>query len=361
MKEYADPKQNTRLVYLDYLRVIATIFVIGVHTVSLAASMSAPGSMRFHILEIFNFVFLSCNLLFVMLSGALLLPVRGERTRTFFAKRFLRAALPLLVYYILYICAKEGLVWLRPDHWLPMARRILSGPPEEAPHFWLIYVILFLYLLTPILRWVVQNIPRSVLAGVLVVLFAVNGLTVYGPLFAMDFHLSFLTDSFVGVYLLGFFLAGQTGKRAEDLIIVGGILSFAVSCYLIFFTGTYGDYIYNNAPTMILFSSALFLIVKRGVAEQRTESRFIRIIGKYSFSILLIHWGVLHFVVKQLLHVNVLSGGVIGGCLLMAFLTFVFSLVGAVIIDSTLIALLLFIFRKIYGAAQYFFRKEKYN
>lgn len=31
-------------------------------------------------------------------------------------------------------------------------------------------------------------------------------------------------------------------------------------------------------------------------------------ISRYSYSILLIHWGVLHFVVKQKLHVNVLGG-----------------------------------------------------
>lgn len=67
-----------RQVYIDDLRVIATVFVIGVHTVSLAATMTEYGSIPFRVLTIFNFIFLSCNLLFVMLSGALLLPVKNE-------------------------------------------------------------------------------------------------------------------------------------------------------------------------------------------------------------------------------------------------------------------------------------------
>ena len=53
-----------RQVYIDDLRVIATVFVIGVHTVSLAATMTEYGSIPFRVLTIFNFIFLSCNLLF---------------------------------------------------------------------------------------------------------------------------------------------------------------------------------------------------------------------------------------------------------------------------------------------------------
>ena len=139
-----------RQVYIDDLRVIATVFVIGVHTVSLAATMTEYGSIPFRVLTIFNFIFLSCNLLFVMLSGALLLPVKNESIGNFFRKRFTKVAIPLVVYYILYIVAKEGLVWLRPDHWILMLRRILTGAPMEAPHFWLVYVIIWLYVLTPV-------------------------------------------------------------------------------------------------------------------------------------------------------------------------------------------------------------------
>lgn len=72
-----------RQVYIDDLRVIATVFVIGVHTVSLAATMTEYGSIPFRVLTIFNFIFLSCNLLFVMLSGALLLPVKMNRSAIF--------------------------------------------------------------------------------------------------------------------------------------------------------------------------------------------------------------------------------------------------------------------------------------
>lgn len=326
-----------RLVYLDYLRVIATIFVIGVHTVSLAAAMTAAGSTGFYVLEIFDYVFLSCNLLFVMISGALLLGVKNENPGRFFIKRFSKVAIPLVVYYVMYVVAKEGWMWLTPKYWWVLFLRILMGAPEEAPHFWLVYTILMLYLATPLFRYLVQNIPEEVFAGVIGVVFVVNALKTYLPAFGVQSHLDIIVDSYAGVFLLGFFLSKKHSRRTENLLIIGGAASFILSCILICSIDNYKDYIHQNAPTMMLFTSAIFLMVKR---VNWKESRFIRLICKYSFSVLLIHWGVLHFVVKQLLHVNVLGGGIWGGCILMISLTFVISLLCVIVIDNTVVRLI---------------------
>lgn len=347
---------NGYQIYIDYLRVIATIFVIGVHTVSLAASMVEFGSTSFKILECFDFTFLSCNLLFIMISGALLLPVRGESIFNFFRKRFSKVAIPLLVYYILYVCAKEGIQWIYPNHWLALLQRIFTGAPYEAPHFWLVYVILWLYVLTPFLRWLLEHIPDNVLYGVMAVIFAVCAIDTYLPLFGVKSPLGWFTDTFVGTFLLGYILAGKCTKRAENFFIAGGLVSFVISCYWIVKIGNYEDYIYQNAPTMMLFSAAIFLLVKRltgkihdlsALGQSRdSEPSVIAFLGKYSYSILLIHWGVLHFVVKQVLHVNVLSGGIWGGCLLMMVLTLTISAVGAFLLDNTLIKCLELPFRR---------------
>lgn len=205
-----------RQVYIDDLRVIATVFVIGVHTVSLAATMTEYGSIPFRVLTIFNFIFLSCNLLFVMLSGALLLPVKNESIGNFFRKRFTKVAIPLVVYYILYIVAKEGLVWLRPDHWILMLRRILTGAPMEAPHFWLVYVIIWLYVLTPFMRYIVHNIPDTVLSGVIGVVFAICALDTYLPLYGINSVFGIVVDSYAGTFLLGYFLSEKCSRKIEN-------------------------------------------------------------------------------------------------------------------------------------------------
>lgn len=326
-----------RKIYIDYVRVLATVFVVCVHTLELARTQLMPGTIPFQLAEVFHFVFLSCNLLFVMVSGALLLPIPNERVGEFFVKRFSKVAIPFLVYYIIYVCAKEGIQCLYPNYWFTFFKRILAGPPVEAPHFWLIYVILWLYVLTPFLRYLVSNVSNEVLTGVIVVIFFVNALDTYLPLFGMDAHLSGVVDSYAGVFLLGYYMAERCSKRAEKLLIAGGMASFLITCYLFFFHGWYDDYVYNNAPTMMLFASALFLGMKRLAAHWERKGVLLQLISRYSFAILLIHWAVLHVAVKQVLKVDVTSGGIVGGCLLAIVLTLVLSLAGGIVFEQLLI------------------------
>lgn len=331
-------QQHTgRKAYLDDLRAGATLFVICGHVVALAASMLTPKSLPYVLLELFRFVFTTSNLVFLMISGALLLPVRTESAWVFYRKRLFKVVFPMVVYYILYVCAKEGFVWLLPDHWLPMFRRMLQGPPVEAPHFWLIYVILGLYVLTPFLRWIAGHIPDGVFAGVMGVIVVICGLDTYLPAFGVRSLFSMVVDSFAGVFLLGYFLADRCSRRAENLFLAGGIVSFLISFVLIVRTETYIDYIYQNAPTMMLAAAAVFLTVKRLASASEGAPRLIRLFGRYSYEVLLIHWGVMHVAVKQILRVDVLSGGIWGGCLVMIALTAVLSLAGAIVLDRLLI------------------------
>lgn len=327
-----------RRIYMDILRLLATVFVICGHTVALARDFYCPGTVTFQILEYVTWLFTLSNLLFIMISGSLLLPVRGERPQTFFRKRFTKILLPLVIYYLLYIFAKQGLTPFYPANWPALLRRILLGPPVEAPHFWLVYTIFWLYVLTPFLRYLLQNIPDPVMHGVMAVLLLLAAADTYAPLFSVSLPVSGIVDSFVIVFVFGYYLTERGGRTAECLTLIGGACSALVTGGIIFTRGGYDDYIYNNAPTAVLAAGALVVLTKRLAGAKRTESLVTRLIGKYSFSILMIHWGVLHVVVKKLLRVDVTSGGIVGGCLLMIVLTLVLSAAGAVLVDNTLVA-----------------------
>lgn len=284
-----------------------------------------------------------------MISGALLLKVENERIADFFVKRFSKVAIPFVVYYIIYVCAKEGIQCLYPNYWLTLLQRIISGPPIEAPHFWLIYVILWLYVLTPFLRYLVQNIPDEVFSGVIVVVFLINALDTYLPLFGMESPLSVIVDSYVGVFLLGYYMGERCSRCAENVLIAGGVISFLITCYIFFHLGWYDDYVYNNAPTMMLFASALFLGAKRLAGHWIRKGMLLQIISRYSFAILLIHWAVLHVIVKKMLGVKIMSGGVFGGCLMASILTLAISLVGGIVLEQLIIQPLQKLFLKCFS------------
>ena len=264
-----------RQVYLDKLRVLATVLVIAVHTVSLGSTLVPERSAVWYGFEISNYLFLCCNLLFIMISGALLLPVKDESAGQFYRKRFLKVLVPMVIYYILYVCAKEGFVWLLPDHWGAMLKRILLGAPEEAPHFWLIYVIIWLYVLTPFFRYVVQHIPDSVLSGLVVVILIFQILGTYWDTLYYNSIASRILGSFAGVFILGYYLTREQWRR-KYFIYGAGILSVCLA-------------------VRHIFSGA------------------------------------------QIFHVSPTDFGVIGGSLLMIVLTLFFSLIGAMVLDRTLI------------------------
>ena len=325
-----------RQVYLDKLRVLATVLVIAVHTVSLGSTLVPERSAVWYGFEISNYLFLCCNLLFIMISGALLLPVKGEPAGQFYRKRFLKVLVPMVIYYILYVCAKEGFVWLRPDHWGAMLKRILLGAPEEAPHFWLIYVIIWLYVLTPFFRYVVQHIPDSVLSGLVAVILIFQILGTYWDTLYYNSIVSGILGSFAGVFILGYYLTREQGRR-KYFFYGAGILSVCLAVRHIFSGAQYHRYLFNNAPLMVFYTMAVFLFVRQIYVKAETEHFFTKLISRYSFGILLIHWGVLHYLVKQIFHVSPTDFGVIGGSLLMIVLTLFFSLIGAMVLDRTLI------------------------
>lgn len=336
-----------RKLYLDYVRFLATLFVVCVHVVELAKVQLHPDTLAFRIAEVCCFIFLSCNLLFIMISGALLLPIKGERLRDFYVKRFSKVAIPFVVYYVIYVCAKEGIACLYPNYWLTFLQRIAVGAPTEAPHLWLIYVILGLYILTPFLRYLVQNISDEVLTGVVIVIFFVNALDTYLPLWSARLQLSGIVNTFAGVFVLGYYLSNRVSRRAEKLILTGGALALLMTVYGIFFCEGYEAYIYNNAPIMLLFASALFLGAKRLAEHFVFDGVLLRLVGRYSFSVMLIHWAVLHVAVKDILRVDVMSGGIVGGCVLAIVLTFILSLAGGICMEVVLIRPLQRLFMKI--------------
>ena len=300
-----------RQVYLDKLRVLATVLVIAVHTVSLGSTLVPERSAVWYGFEISNYLFLCCNLLFIMISGALLLPVKGEPAGQFYRKRFLKVLVPMVIYYILYVCAKEGFVWLRPDHWGAMLKRILLGAPEEAPHFWLIYVIIWLYVLTPFFRYVVQHIPDSVLSGLVAVILIFQILGTYWDTLYYNSIVSGILGSFAGVFILGYYLTREQGRR-KYFFYGAGILSVCLAVRHIFSGAQYHRYLFNNAPLMVFYTMAVFLFVRQIYVKAETEHFFTKLISRYSFGILLIHWGVLHYLVKQIFHVSPTDFGVIG-------------------------------------------------
>lgn len=179
MKSWKETGGKSRLVFLDFLRVIAAAAVVLMHTVSGVLNggfdMTGYERRRCAFLAIVDAT-AWCVPVFLMISGYLLLdPMRklGWRDAVFrYCRRvFLALAVFGIPYALLELIASERT--FRAGMLLEAVWATATG--KSWAHMWYLYLILLLYAATPLIKWVLEKIPRGAVYALLVLLFAISG------------------------------------------------------------------------------------------------------------------------------------------------------------------------------------------
>jgi surface polysaccharide O-acyltransferase-like enzyme len=200
-----------------------------------------------------------------MLTGALLLqPSKfGEPLGVFFKKRWARIGLPFIFWGAAFF-AWDFLVEHQAFTSSAIIQGILTGPYYQ---FWYLYLLVGLYLLTPILRVVMAHADRNLIKYLLVLWFlgasvipVVDLLTTY----RLDTDVLTITG-YVGYFILGAYLLTVQMRRSSLAIFMTlGIALTAIGTYVIAATvGGTEMYFFQQylSPTIILASVMLFLLL----------------------------------------------------------------------------------------------------
>lgn len=326
---------SQRIKAFDYIRALAVIFVIAAHVVQTDHS-AVNGSGAWMVLQILAVLFLNCNLLFVMLSGALLLNQKEEPVPIFYRKRVFKVVIPMAVYYLFYLYMglyQSGLT--DPRNLLDAGKRFLSGPSEWNPHFWLMYVILAFYLAAPFFKVMVQNMSDQLLLSFVVLTFIMNGALSWLPFWGIEFHFVTLLCGWESVFVFGYFWTRPFSAHYRKPFLALGAASYLITSAISCVRPDCADAFLNKAPTMLLMSGAVFSLFTGREDKFKIPGRAIRIIGKYGFSILLIHWYILYHVAEDQMGLYASSWGLLGGTAATAAVTLALSLLFALIFDNT--------------------------
>ena len=345
-------------VSLDYLRVLAAVLVILAHSCSPMVE-EADTSWKRLVLVAGLTIGLCCNLIYCMISGTLLLSSKKEeKVSDFYIRRASRVIIPLISYYLLLLLLNNEVNFIPPEHIWDSFKRIMTGAPDAAPHLWLIYTIVALYIVTPFFKVMVQHLGDKMLLSLAVVIFVVNLCTNYMPLFGMSFGFTNFLAGWDGVFLLGYIMAQPSVRKHDRKLVITGVIAFVIAVAVVFKDATNMNYVYNNAPTMILMSCGIYAIFMRHKEWFATKANlFIRLCSKYSYAIILIHWYVLFVIVQGKLHVTAMRFGCIGGIVATVALTFVICLAIGIIYDNTVVMITNVIFEKIVSL----FKRNKYK
>jgi surface polysaccharide O-acyltransferase-like enzyme len=156
--------------YADHVRVFATVAVIAVHTAGLRVS-NLP-DVHTTAWQVANAIDASCRWavpLFLMLSGALILPARDRGVASFYRKRLVRVGIPLAIWATVYF----WWAWWRQGQPTDAARILASlrgGLVDN--HLYFLVIIIGLYLVTPALRLALRRSPTWVAWASVVAAFA---------------------------------------------------------------------------------------------------------------------------------------------------------------------------------------------
>ena len=161
--------------FLDVLRVLATCAVVQMHVLTGAIDVTDASILpeyRGFLLSVMDLV-TWCVPVFLLISGYLFLNPERELTYPVMVKKYCRRiALAILLFGVPY-AASELVVaerTIRPGMIPEALKMALTG--NTWSHMWYLYLILFLYLITPLLKKVLRVVPVwSVVAVVLVIFF----------------------------------------------------------------------------------------------------------------------------------------------------------------------------------------------
>jgi surface polysaccharide O-acyltransferase-like enzyme len=288
---------------VDLIRTIAIIGVILLHAandLTLQASMNQLEVMRWWTVDVYQSLGRVGVPLFVMLTGALLLqPSKNESMTAFFKKRWARIGIPFIFWAVIYF------TWdffvnqqaLTPSF---VIQGVLTGPYF---HFWYIYMLAGLYLLTPILRILIANASQKILRYTAVLWFLGAAILPLAKLltpYNFDNNV-LLIVGYVGYYVIGIYLLGVKIRRSTLL----GLMSLGFALTVVgtyFIAGSVGGgqtYFFQEylSPTMVLASVMLFLLLLSYKAPPSCEAhightgiqKFMHLVSENTLPLFLFH------------------------------------------------------------------------
>lgn len=286
-----------RQYFLDMLRVMATGAVVMLHTVT--GVMDATDMSRYPLenkifLVIMDLVCWSVPV-FILISGYLFLDSEREisagRMVTKYCRRILLA---LFLFGVPYACLELAMTE-RTFRWGMLWEGILMVLQGRSwSHMWYLYLIFFLYLLTPVLRWLLNRLPKPAVYVILAVLFVGSSILPFVKKIRNLPEAFFaLPDSgiYLFYYICGYLFAVKSRTEKKRM----PFLSFLAMALALGMAGSriWGNYTLQmayNYPFTVLLALSLF---GAGLGRQQRaaikNTRFWGAASSLSFGVYLIH------------------------------------------------------------------------
>lgn len=298
--------KKERVLYLDCLRILATFTVIILHAASQTWHTADVHSYHWQILNIYDSIVRFTVPIFVMISGALFL--NNDKTlniKSLYTKNIVRIITAFIFWSALY-----AVRYYKPGDGLSsLVKRFLKG----HYHLWFCYMIVGLYLITPLLRKITADTQSTFYFLMLSLIFTfilpaiihiADSRTLTAMFAKMKWH---FTLEFSSYFVCGYYLSKkELTRKQQNLIYVLGLLGFLSTILISSFVSLqrgkpFGYYYGSFTVNVMLESISVFVFFKYKVAKlhfSQKSRQIISILSGCSFGMYLVHILILDYLEK---------------------------------------------------------------
>lgn len=337
---------------LDLLRILAGIFVVAIHIVT--GTVNSPtlfGTPPWWVVNSIDSVSRVAVPIFVLISGFLLLDNKRQYSvPTFLRKRFVKVGLPFVFWTLFYFFWHT--VWhhaqFTPE---TIVQRFLAA--YTYYHLYFLYIIVGLYLLTPVLWVYVHHASRLNQKYFLLLLFAFSIVTgvvhhivpsIKLQLNAVTFFLPYLSYFLAGHVLAAMQISSKRRNILLFLFIGASVATALLNFWMMHTTQWYNEdlkitnwsrYFYEYfSPNVIIASLALFLLFlqlkERALFHKRRVQVAIKTLATTMFGVYLIHPVILEVLSRFLPSSPILSSLLIKIVVVFILSTIIVFLIGKI-------------------------------
>lgn len=282
---------------MDFLRILAAFMVICQHVLAVYIHRVDNNLEGYYeIASIFMSISVYAVPIFVMISGAFLLSDSDNKNYEYFYKKMVnKIIIPTIIWsmiYIIYTIIKNYIAYGK------AIDKVIYGPiinllqGKPYTHLWYLYMIIGLYLITPILIRIKNEIDEDKF-NKLAIIFMIIGVVI--NLTCKLYWILWFTE-YIGYFILGYTLRNKYKKckgnfKVNVVVIIScSIIMFLSNIYLNKHSYDNNLYFFGNLSMFnIIGSIALFNLF----LKIRNFKREFYNISKYSFTIYLIHQGII--------------------------------------------------------------------
>jgi len=297
---YLDKYKEIGMVWVDFLRVVATFSVVWLHSAApLLHKYNELPITDWWVANIYDSMVRVCVPSFFMLSGYLLLN-KSEDITCFFTKRIGKVVLPLIIWSLLYILWKH---YYQGSEFITLYSFYSLVLTPACFHLWFLYALVGLYLFVPILRVLVQYSSKMLLYYFVVLwFFAVSIIPFFEKVVNIESEIDLkMISGYVGYLVVGHILGNiKVTKKTfiiSVFIFIVLIAVTAVGTYLLTDRkeGVFMGYFYSYLSPNVIFMSLTFFIGIKYIAEtvkvfqSEVFKKIIKTLSSASLGIYFIH------------------------------------------------------------------------